>query len=197
MVWYLLLIPAAFVPCGTFRSSSCSRMSRPPAPPFTKTSRTSELAQGFLLWQSVTAWFRFAFQCAVTVGATVLPVQGGRFVRPAPRSAYTYTPSGASPAQLASPCFGPLGKTPTVTARGILGSSARCSVARPLSRSLRRRSRRLRGDTRCNASSPEYRLLALRRVSPRIRRTASSHVAQFGTRPLVPCLTLHRARFSS
>ena len=107
-------------------------MSKPPAPPFTKTSRTSEPAQGFLLWQSVTAWFRFAFQCAVTVGATVLPVQGGRFVRPSPRSAYTYTPSGASPAQLASPCFGPLGKTPTVTARGILGSSARCSVARPL-----------------------------------------------------------------
>ena len=63
----------------------------------------------------------FAFQCAVTVGATVLPVQGGRFVRPSPRSAYTYTPSGASPAQLASPCFGPLGKTPTVTALGTLG----------------------------------------------------------------------------
>ena len=50
-----------------------------------------------------------AFQCAVTVGATVLPVQGGRFVRPSPRSPYTYTASGASPAQLATPCFGPLG----------------------------------------------------------------------------------------
>jgi len=62
-----------------------------------------------------------AFQCAVTVGATVLPVQGGRFVRPSPRSAYTYTPSGASPAQLASPCFGSLGKTPTVTALGTSG----------------------------------------------------------------------------
>ena len=40
-------------------------------------------------------------------------------------------------------------------------------------------------------------LLALRRVSPRIRRTASPHVAQFGTRPLVPCLTFHKVRFSS
>ena len=40
-------------------------------------------------------------------------------------------------------------------------------------------------------------LLALRRVSPRIRRTASAHVAQFGTRPLVPCLTFHKVRFSS
>ena len=86
---------------------------------------------------------------------------------------------------------------PTVTALGTLGSSARCLGARPLSRSLRRRSRRLRGDTRRNASSPGYRLLALRRVSPRIRRTASAHVAQFGTRPLVPCLTFHKARFCS
>ena len=60
---------------------------------------------------------------------------------------------------------------------------------RVIPRSLRRRSRRLRGDTRRNASSPGYRLLALRRVSPRIRRTAAAHVAQFGTRPLVPCLT--------
>ena len=38
-------------------------------------------------------------------------------------------------------------------------------------------------------------LLALRRVSPRIRRTASPHVAQFGTRPLVPCITFHKVRF--
>ena len=72
----------------------------------------------------------FAFQCAVTVGATVLPVQGGRFVRPSPRSPYTYTASGASPAQLASPCFGPLGKTPTVTARGTLGSWANGACVR-------------------------------------------------------------------
>ena len=68
---------------------------------------------------------------------------------------------------------------------------------RVIPRSLRRRSRRLRGDTRRNASSPGYRLLALRRVSPRIRRTASLHVAQFGTRPLVPYLTFHKALFSS
>ena len=60
----------------------------------------------------MTALCRFAFQCAVTVGATVLPVQGGRFVRPSPRSPYTYTASGASPAQLDSPCFGPLGCGP-------------------------------------------------------------------------------------
>ena len=60
----------------------------------------------------------------------MLPVQGGRFARPSPRAAYTYTPSGASPAQLASPCFGPLGKAPTVTARGTLGSWGKATHTR-------------------------------------------------------------------
>ena len=64
------------------------------------------------LWGALAVLCWFAFQCAVTVGATVLPVQGGRFVRPSPRSPYTYTASGASSAQLASPCFGPLGCGP-------------------------------------------------------------------------------------
>ena len=130
-------------------------------------------------------------------GQPCSPSINGRLARPCNRSAYTYTPSGRSPALLVLFSRVPLGKAPTVTARGILGSSARCSVAWPHSRSLRRRSRRLRGDTRRNASSAGYRLLALRRVSPRIRRTASPHVAQFGTRHLVPCLTFHKARFSS
>ena len=49
---------------------------------------------------------------AATVGVTVLPAQGGRFARPSPHSAYTYTPSGASPAVIVSlskvpPGFGP------------------------------------------------------------------------------------------
>ena len=76
---------------------------------------------------AVLCWF--ACQRAATVRVTVLPVQGGRFARPSTRSpslslrvdsctarvtdkrrlpAYTYTPSGASPAQFSSPCFGPL-----------------------------------------------------------------------------------------
>ena len=58
-----------------------------------------------------------AFQHAVTVGATVLPVQGGRFVRPCDRSTYTYMSSGRSPAQLTSPCFGPLGYRPETKPR--------------------------------------------------------------------------------
>ena len=131
-------------------------------------------------------------------GQPCSPCESGRFRRPSPRSAYTYTPSGASPAVIDSlskvpPGFGPKQSR----ALHFWSSSARCSGSRPLSRSLRRRSRRLRGDTRRNASSAGYRLLALRRVSPRIRRTASLHVAQFGTRPFVPCLTFHKARFSS
>jgi len=130
-------------------------------------------------------------------GQPCSPCESGRFRRPSPRSAYTYTPSGASPAVIVSlskvpPGFGPKQSR----AWHLWSSSARCSGSWPLSRSLRRRSRRLRGDTRRNASSAGYRLLALRRVSPRIRRTASPHVAQFGTRPLVPCLTFHKVRFS-
>ena len=156
-----------------------------------------------------------AFQCAVTVGATVLtparasasrtPPFGCRGIlcragdlcvlRPARRIHIRLRGrvlhNSPPPASVRSAL------APTVTALGTLGSSARCSGARPLSRSLRLRSRRLRGDTRRNASSLGYRLLALRRVSPRIRRTASAHVAQFGARPLAPCLTFHEARFSS
>ena len=128
-----------------------------------------------------------AFQHAVTVGATVLPVQGGRFVRPSPHSAYTYTPSGASPAQLASPCFGPLRCGPDRDRAWHLWSSSSRSVApRPRSRSPRRLSRRLHGVTRRNASSAEYRLLALRRVPPRIRRTEPLRVAQLATRHAAP-----------
>ena len=54
---------------------------------------------------AVPCWF--AYQRAATVRVTVLHVQGGRFARPSTHSAYTYTPSGSSPAQHASPSFGP------------------------------------------------------------------------------------------
>ena len=182
-------------------------------------------------------WFVLGAGLPVNVrlcfGQPCSPTRNGRFARPCDHSAYTYTPSGRSPARLVSfsqvppgsalrncgfvpkPCFcglsARLSASPLKTLRvfrrlrdpkqsrawHLWSSSARCSGARPHSRSLRRRSRRLRGDTRRNASSAGYRLLALRRVSPRIRRTASLHVAQFGTRPLVPCLTFHKVRFSS
>ena len=129
----------------------------------------------------------FAFQRAVTVGATVLPVQGGRFARPSPRSPYTYTASGASPAQLASPCFGPLGVGPDRDrAWHLWSSSARCSGARPLSRSLRRRSRRLRGDTRRNASSANTppRLATCLTAHPTNRVAACRSVRHSPPRPL-------------
>ena len=47
-------------------------------------------------------------------------------------------------------------------------------------------SRRLHGVTRRHASSAEYRLLALRRVPPRIRRTEPLRVAQLATRHAAP-----------
>ena len=65
-------------------------------------------------------------------------------------------------------------------------SSSRSVVPRPRSRSPRRLSRRLHGVTRRHASSAEYRLLALRRVPPRIRRTEPPRVAQLATRHTVP-----------
>ena len=89
----------------------------------------------------------FACQCAATVRVTVLPVQGGRFARPSPRSAYTYTPSGSSPAQLASPCFGPFRyrpepwprMAPLVEFGAVLGVSASLPLpAPPLPSSSRR-----------------------------------------------------------
>ena len=142
------------------------------------------------------------------------PARNGRFARPCDRSTYTYMSSGRSPARLVSfsrvpPRCGPDRDRAWHPREfgAVLGGSASHTSSdrlrrlglrpRVIPRSLRRRSRRLRGDTRRNASSPGYRLLALRRVSPRIRRTAAAHVALFGTRPLVPCLTFRKARFSS
>ena len=135
-------------------------------------------------------------------------MQGGRFARPSPHSAYTYTPSGASPAQLASPCFGPLGYGPDRDRAWHLWSSSSRNIAprprspslplrvgqrtalttdkRRLPRSPRRLARRLHGVTRRNASSAGYRLLALRRVPPRIRRTEPSRVVQLATRHAAP-----------
>jgi len=64
--------------------------------------------------------------------------------------------------------------------------------AQGIPRSPRRRSRRLRGVSRRDASSVEYNLLASWRAPPRIRRTASPRVAQLGARPLaaLPQLTI-------
>ena len=93
--------------------------------------------------------------------------RNGRLARPCDRSAYTYTPSGRSPALLVSFSRVPLGKTPTVTARGTLGS---CGKATHTRLSLRGKARLLpraaytirvtmlrRRDT---ASSPRSRLVS-------------------------------------
>jgi len=71
-------------------------------------------------------------------------------------------------------------------AHGTLGSSARCSGARPLSRSLRRRSRRLHGDTRRNASSANTppRLATCLAAHPTNRVAACRSVRHSPPRPL-------------
>ena len=89
-----------------------------------------------------------------------------------------------------------------LAAHGTSGVRRACDRSQPRSRSPRRRSRRLRGVSRRDASSVEYNLLASRRAPPRIRRTASPRVAQLGARPLAALpqlpigalLSLHPAR---
>ena len=120
-------------------------------------------------------------------GQRCSPSRNGRLARPCDRSAYTYTPSGRSPARLVSFSRVPPRCGPDRDRAWHLWSSSSRSVApRPRSRSPRRLSRRLHGVTRRNASSAEYRLLALRRVPPRIRRTKPSRVAQLATRHAAP-----------
>ena len=125
------------------------------------------------------------------------PARNGRFARPCDRSPYTYMSSGRSPARLVSFSRVPLRwrrrskprMAPSGVRRGARGlglSPAPCTDAPVVFTAIRAAVLRRR-----------IHLLALRRVSPRIRRTASAHVAQFGTRPLVPCLTFYMARFSS
>ena len=120
-------------------------------------------------------------------GQPCSPTRNGRFARPCDRSTYTYMSSGRSPALLVSFSWVPPGFGPKQSRAWHLWSSSSRSVApRPRSRSPRRLSRRLHGVTRRNASSAEYRLLALRRVPPRIRRTEPSRVAQLATRHAAP-----------
>ena len=87
-----------------------------------------------------------------------------------------------------------------LAAHGTSGVRRACDRSRPRSRAPlapasrfalralgippRRRSCRLRGVSRRDASSVEYNLLASRRAPPRMRRTASPRVAQLGARPL-------------
>ena len=127
------------------------------------------------------------------------PARNGRFARPCDRSAYTYTPSGRSPARLVSFSRVPLRwrrrskprMAPSGVRRGARGlglSPAPCTAAPVVFTAIRAAMLRRR-----------IHLLALRRVSPRIRRTASPHVAQFGTRPPrpLPHLPLWRVSFRS
>ena len=120
-------------------------------------------------------------------GQPCSPTRNGRLARPCDRSTYTYMSSGRSPALLVSFSWVPPGFGPKQSRAWHLWSSSSRSVApRPRSCSPRRLSRRLHGVTRRNASSAEYRLLALRRVPPRIRRTEPSRVAQLATRHAAP-----------
>ena len=138
-------------------------------------------------WCSVACLCWFAFQCAVTVGATVLALEKrpiSAFLRPLDIYIYAF---GSQPCATRLVFEGSARQGPDRDRAWHLWSSSSRSVApRPRSHSPRRLSRRLHGVTRHNASSAEYRLLALRRVPPRIRRTEPSRVAQLATRHAAP-----------
>ena len=115
------------------------------------------------------------------------PARNGRFARPCDRSPYTYMSSGRSPARLVSFSRVPLRwrrrskprMAPSGVRRGARG-------ARPLSRSLRRRSRRLHGETRRNASSANTppRLATCLAAHPTNRVAACRSVRHSPPRPL-------------
>ena len=117
----------------------------------------------------------------------MLPVQGGQFARPSPHSAYTYTPSGASPAHLASPCFGPLRCGPDRDrAWHLWSSSSREEYPRLRYRSTRRCSRVFRSPSAslcCVAGIPAP---CLTRACRRNPRTASPRVTPLCARSLSP-----------
>ena len=129
----------------------------------------------------------FAFQCAACFAATVLahekwPIRASL----QPLGVYIYAVGSQSCAtRLVFKGSARLGPKQS-RAWHLWSSSSRSVAPRPRSRSPRRLSRRLHGVTRRNASSAEYRLLALRRVPPRIRRTEPSRVTQLATRHAAP-----------
>ena len=107
-------------------------------------------------------------------------------------STYTYMSSGRSPARLVSfsrvpPRCGP----DRGRAWHLWSSSARCSGSRPPSRSLRRRSRRLRGDTRRNASSAGYRAAPCGPCGVRASRSGNPTASRRAHSS--PCDVSHRA----
>jgi hypothetical protein len=113
------------------------------------------------------------------------PARNRRFARPSARSAYTYTPSGPSPAQLAwFSRVPPRWRRRNKPRLHFCGSSSPVSGPRPRSRSPRRRSRSLHPPSAAQCvvgGIPPPSLACIRRRSA---RTASSRVAQLGTRPL-------------
>ena len=137
----------------------------------------------------------------------MLPCFFGRDARPSPLSTYTYTPSGASPAHLASNNL-KSARLPTRHSGFALGyplaslgphcvrrlplrervwqlcrSSSRGARSRSRYRSPSRRSRRLHAAARRNTSSAGYSLLVLRRAAPPNRRTAPRRVTPLDAQP--------------
>ena len=120
-------------------------------------------------------------------GQPCSPCESGRFRRPSPHSAYTYTPSGASPAVIVSLSKVPLGFGPKQSrAWHLWSSSSREEYPRLRYRSTRRCSRVFRSPSAslcCVAGIPAP---CLTRACRRNPRTASPRVTPLSARPLSP-----------
>ena len=126
-------------------------------------------------------------QCATGFAATVLPEQGGQFARPSPRSMYTYTSSGASPAQLATPCYSALRwRRREPVAHGILGYWGNSARTR----------RSLRGKARLfSRAALSVRGAILRRGIPLLVLLASAGASREPEPRRSPAFTSHTLRF--
>ena len=120
-------------------------------------------------------------------GQPCSPTRNGRFARPCDRSTYTYTASGSSPVQSASPKRVPLGCGPDRDrAWHLWSSSSREEYPRLRYRSTRRCSRVFRSPSAslcCVAGIPAP---CLTRACRRNPRTASPRVTPLSAQPLSP-----------
>ena len=129
-----------------------------------------------------------ATACCIHIQRRVAVLRDSSHFRGSLRPLAVYIYSGGSQSCATRLIFA--GSAPLAAAKqaahGTLGSSARCSGARPHSRSLRRRSRRLRGDTRRNASSANTppRLATCLTAHPTNRVAACRSVRHSPPRPL-------------
>ena len=120
-------------------------------------------------------------------GQPCSPCESGRFRRPPPRSAYTYTPSGTRPAVIVSLSKVPLGFGPKQSrAWHLWSSSSRGECPRPRYRSTRRCSRAFRSPSASRCRVAGIPAPCLTRACRRNSRPASPRITPLSARSRSP-----------